>query len=82
MLRPQRLLSDGERALVEWFGLRILASIVIELCPVIEAGGDVGMLRPEGLLPDSQRALIERFCLGASSLIVIEQRQVVLSFSV
>ena len=77
MLGTERLLPDGERALIERLGLRVLALGMVEQRQVVEARGHIGMLGAEGLLPDGERALIERLGLRVLALGMVERRQVV-----
>src|SRR6266446_6333743 len=64
-------------ALVEWFGFGVTALCMIELCQVVEPGGDIGMVRFKPLLADGEGALHERFGFGVPALVLIELCQVV-----
>ena len=64
MFRAERFLADLQRALIERFGLGVVAHGIVKLRQIVEACRGVGMLRAEGFLADLQRALIERFGLG------------------
>ena len=63
MLGAERLLADGERALVERLGLRVGAGGLIQHGEIVERAGGVGMLGAERLLADGERALVERLGL-------------------
>jgi len=63
MLRPERLLPDGQGALMECTGFRIVALDAVDNSEIVENDCDIRMLRSELLLPDGQGTLIERFGL-------------------
>ncbi len=44
MVRPQRLLPNRQRALVERLGLRVLALGVVEQSQIVQARGHIGMI--------------------------------------
>ena len=70
MLRPQRLLPDPQRPLVERLRFGVLALGMIKHRQVVEAGGHVRVLRPQRLLPDPQRPLVERLGLAVASALM------------
>jgi hypothetical protein len=63
MVRPQRLLADGQRTLVERLGLGVLPLVVIKHGQTVEAPGHIGMVLPQRRLPDGQRLLVQRLRL-------------------
>ena len=69
MVGAQRLLADGERALVERLGLGVAALGAIELGQVVERGADIGVVGAQRLLADGERALVERLGLGVAALV-------------
>ena len=72
MLRPQGLLPDRQRPLVERLGLGVLALGAVELCQVVERGRQARVFGPKrfrGL----QRGLGLRHCLGVIALPVRRQ---------
>ena len=77
MLRPEALLADSQRTLVEAFGFGIIALSTREFRKAVEAGCDLWMGRTEGMLADGQRTLKERLRLLKFALIKIHARQVV-----
>ena len=64
----QRLLADGERALVERLGLGVAALGAVERGQVVERGADIGVVGAQRLLADGERALVERLGLGVAAL--------------
>ena len=77
MIRPERLLPDRQRPLVERFSLIVSALIVVQRGEVIEAVGHIGMIRPESLFPDGQRPLVERFRRLVAALHAVQRGKVV-----
>ena len=63
MVGAERLLADGQGALVERLGLGVVAHRLVQPRQVVEAGGGVGMLGAERLLADGQGAPVERLGL-------------------
>ncbi len=74
MLRPQALLYDRQRPLVERLSFIVLALLVIQSRQVVEAVGHIGVRRSQGLLSDCQCPLIERLGLRVLALEPIEFR--------
>ena len=77
VLRPQSLLLDRQRPLVERLGLGIPALGMVNQPQVVEADGHGGVLRPQGLLPNRQRPLVKRLSLGVTGLGAVKLRQIV-----
>ena len=71
MRRPQGLLVDRQRPLVERLGLGVLVLDTVKLRQVVEARGYQGVLRPKRLLQDSERASVKRLGLAVAALGVI-----------
>src|SRR2546426_333322 len=67
MLRTQHVLFDGQRPLIEGFGLDILPLEVVEAGQVMENLQDIRMLGTQRLLPQGEGALQEGFGLGELS---------------
>jgi len=63
MILAEDLLIDRQRALKEWFGLRILALYQVQTREVVQAPRHIVMICPEGLLADRQSTLEERLDL-------------------
>jgi hypothetical protein len=77
VLGAQRFFPHRQRALVEGFGFRVLALVVVEVRQVVEASGHVGVVRPQRLFRDLEGPFIKRRGLFVLALGVVEQRQVV-----
>jgi hypothetical protein len=77
VIRAERLLADGQRALVKRCGALIGALGVIESGEVVQRSGDIGVTGAERLLIDGQRALVKRCGTLIGALGVIECGEVV-----
>ena len=77
MVRPQRLLQDRQRPLIQGLGLGVPALGAVKHRQVVEARGDIGVLWPECLFSNRQRPLVKRLGLGVAALGVVEPRAVV-----
>ena len=53
----QRLLADGERALVERLGLGVAALVAVQRGQVVERGADIGVVGAQRLLADGEARL-------------------------
>jgi len=77
VLWAEGLLLDDQRALIEGFGVGVVALGSVKFREVIEGGGHVWVLWAEGLLIDGQRPLIERFGLGDVPFRFVERSEVI-----
>src|SRR5260370_25868750 len=77
VIRVKHFLSNGQRPLVERFGLLVLPLRVVDVCQVIEGDADVWMIKTEHFLKDRQRALVKWFGLLVLPLRVVEVGQII-----
>src|SRR6266699_2515958 len=64
-------------ALHERLGFGVATLSLVELCQVVEPGGDIGVVGAKALLTDGEGALHEWFGFGVATLRPVERRQVV-----
>ena len=57
MVGAQRFFPDGQRTLVERFGLGVVALRFIKLCQIVQAGGHIGVIRAKIRVGHFQRFL-------------------------
>ncbi len=62
--RPESLLPNRQRTLVQRLGLRVPALVEVEPRQVVEALGDIWMLGAEGLFPDRQMEAVHSIISG------------------
>ncbi len=77
MIRPERLLYNRQRELVQRLCLCVLALGSVEFGQVVQARGDSRIIRAERLLVNRQRALIKRLGLRVLALGSVQLGQVV-----
>ena len=61
--------------MVVWLGTLVIAGGTVELCQVVERGGDIGVVRTEGVLPDREAALVERLGARVVAGFSVERRE-------
>ena len=72
MVGTQRLLEDGQAALVQRLGFGVAALVAMELSQVVERYSDIGVVGSQRLLQDRDRALQQRLGLGGAVLVAIQ----------
>jgi len=68
VIGAQRLLADGEAALIQRLGLGVAALGTVQPGQVVERGTDGGVVGAQRLLADGEAALIQRLGLGVAAL--------------
>jgi hypothetical protein len=81
MRRTQRLLSNAQGSLVEWFGLGILSLLLVKIGQSIKRISYLRMRRTQRLLSNAQGSLVEWFGLGILSLLLVKIGQSVKGIS-
>ena len=66
---PQRLLADGQAALVERLGLGVAALVPIQLGQIVERSANIGWSGPSAFSRMARLRLIERLGLGVAALV-------------
>jgi hypothetical protein len=68
VIRPERLLADGERPAAAQLGVGVTALQALERGERVERARDLGMLRPQHALVDGEGAAEQRLGLSVAAL--------------
>ena len=81
MLRPQRLLEDRQRPLIQRPGLAVGTSVFVQIGEIAERLCRLWMLQSERFFVDRQRPLIQRLGLGVGTGLVVQIGKICLLYT-